>query len=118
MPTLLKFTQVADASLLPPIWSVIAKGPRKEEHIILQAALDNHTHSTGAATNAKLTVTKELLSTVVNLTFCSGDFDLLSEGLHPYRILYVSAAKQAQDQANLQTYHSLMKDGTLRLEDV
>ena len=118
MPKLLKFTQVADVSLLPPIWSTIANGPRKEEHNILQAALEDHTHSTGATTNAKLTVTKELLSTVVNLNFWLGDFDLLSEGLHPYRTLYVSAAKQAQDQANLQTYNSLAKDGTLRLEDV
>ena len=118
MPTLLKFTQVADVSLLPPIWSSIAKGPRKEERNILQSALDDHTNSSGAATRAKLTVTKELLSTVVNLTFWSGDFDLLSEGLHPYRTVYVSAAKQAQDQSNLQTYDALAKDGTLRLEDV
>ena len=118
MPTLLKFTQVADVGLLPPIWSSIAKGPRKEERNILQAALDDHTNSSGAATRAKLTVTKELLSTVVNLTFWSGDFDLLSEGLHPYRTVYVSASKQAQDQSNLQTYDALAKDGTLRLEDV
>ena len=118
LPTLLKFTQVTDIGLLPPVWSAIAKGPRKEERNILQAALDDHTHSVGAATNAKLTVSKELLSTVVNLSFWSGDFDLLSEGLHPYRTLYVSAAKQAQDQANLQTYDALSKDGTLRLEDV
>ena len=81
LPTLLKFTQVPDVGSLPPIWSALAKGPRKEERNILQAALDNHTHSTGTATNAKLTVTKELLSTVVSLTFWSGDFDLLSEGL-------------------------------------
>ena len=78
LPMLLKFTQVADVILLPPIWSAITKGPRKEERNILQVALDNHTHTTSAATNAKLTVTKELLSTVVNLTFWSGDFDLLS----------------------------------------
>ena len=60
-----------------------------------------------AATNAKLTVTKELLCTVVNLSFWAGDFNLLTKGLHPYRTLYVCAAKQAQDQATLQTYDSL-----------
>ena len=98
-----ELTQVDDVELLPPVWAALAKGPRKEEHNILQAALDSHTHATGADTNEKLTVTKELLSTIVNLTFCSGDFNMLSEGLHPYRTVYVSAAKQAQDQANLQT---------------
>ena len=118
LPTLLKFVQVTDINMLPPVWSALAKGPRKEERNILQAALDDHTHSAGAATKAKLTITKELLSTVVSLTFWSGDFDLLTEGLHPYRTLYVSAAKQAQDQVNLQTYDALAKDGTLRLEDV
>ena len=118
LPTLLKLTQVSDISLLPPVWGAIARGPRKEERNILQAALDAHAHTAGAATNAKLTVTKELLSTIVNLTFWAGDFDMLGEGLHPYRTVYVSAAKQAQDQANLQTYDSLARDGSLRLEDV
>lgn len=118
LPTLLKLTQVLDINSLPPVWSALAKGPRKEERNILQAALDDHAHSPMAATNAKLTVTKELLSTVVNLSFWAGDFDLLTEGLHPYRTVYVSAAKQAQDQATLQTYDSLARDGTLRLEDV
>ena len=118
LPTLLKLAQVDDIELLPPVWAALAKGPRKEERNILQAALDSHTHTAGAATNAKLTVTKELLSTIVNLTFWSGDFNMLSEGLHPFRTVYVSAAKQAQDQANLQTYDALARDGTLRLEDV
>ena len=118
LPTLLKLTQVSDINMLPPVWGAIAKGPRKEERNILQAALDTHAHTAGAATNAKLTITKELLSTVVNLTFWAGDFDMLGEGLHPYRTVYVSAAKQAQDQANLQTYDSLARDGSLRLEDV
>ena len=35
-----------------------------------------------------------------------------------YRTVYVSAAKQAQDQANLQTYNALARDGMLSLEDV
>ena len=118
LTTLLKLTQVTDVNSLPPVWSSLAKGPRKEERNILQAALDDHAYTPTAATNAKLTVTKELLSTVVNLSFWPGDFDLLTEGLHPYRTVYVSAAKQAQDQATLQTYDSLARDGTLRLEDV
>ena len=118
MDSLLRFTNVVDAQGLPPIWSAIAKGPRKEERNILQAALDNHARSSTAATNAKLTVSKELLSTVVNLTFWSGDYDMLEEGLHPFRTVYVSTAKQAQDQAHLQTYDALARDGTLRLEDV
>ena len=69
LPTLLKLTQVTDVKNLPPVWSTLARGPRKEERNILQAALDNHAQSPLAATNAKLTVTKELLSTVVNLSF-------------------------------------------------
>ena len=117
-PTLIKLTQFSDISLLPPVWAAIAKGPCKKEYNILQAALDAHTHTAGATTNAKLTVTKELLSTIVNLTFWSGDFDMLREGLHPYRTVYVSTAKHAQDQANLQTYNSLAREGSLRLEDI
>ena len=105
-------------SHLPPIWSAIAKGPRKDERNILQAALYDHSRTQGVATNAKLTLSKELLSTVVNLSFWAGDFDMLEEGLHPFRTVYVSTAKQAQDQAHLQTYDSLAQDGTLRLEDV
>ena len=71
-----------------------------------------------AATNAKFTVSKELDSTVVNLAFWACDFDMLDEGLHPYRTVYISTAKQAQDQAHLQTYDLLAQDGMLRLEDV
>ena len=56
LPTLLKLTQVDDVNLLPPVWAAIAKGPHKEEHNILQAALDSHIHTAGAATNAKLTL--------------------------------------------------------------
>ena len=43
---------------------------------------------------------------------------MLSEDLHPNCTLYGSAAKQAQDQFNLQTYDSLARDGTFWLEDV
>ena len=118
LDSLLKLTNVSTVEHLPPVWTALAKGPRKEERNILQAALDNHSRHAAASTNAKLTVSKELLSTVVNLSFWSGDFDMLEEGLHPFRTVYVSTAKQAQDQAHLQTYDSLARDGTLRLEDV
>ena len=118
LSSLLKLTQTSDVKQLPPVWGAIAKGPRKDERNILQAALDDRSRTKGAATNAKLTVSKELLSTVVNLSFWAGDFDMLEEGLHPFRTVYVSTAKQAQDQAHLQTYDSLAQDGTLRLEDV
>ena len=43
---------------------------------------------------------------------------MLEEGLHPFRTLYTSTAKQAQDQARLRVYDSLARDGSLRLEDV
>ena len=118
LATLLKYNLVGDVKQLPPVWAAIAKGPRKDERNILQAALDNLSHSPGASTNAKLTVSKELLSTVVNLSFWSGDFNMLEEGLHPFRTVYVSTAKQAQDQAHLQTYDALAREGTLRLEGI
>ena len=112
LSSLLKLTQVSDAVHLPPIWSALAKGPRKEERNILQTTLDDRSRSKGAAMNAKLMISKELLRTVVNLSFWSGDFYMLEEGLHPFRMVYVSTAKQAQDQALLQTYDSLARDGT------
>ena len=92
LSSLLKLTQVSDVAHLPPIWGVIAKGPRKDERNILQVALDGRSCTKGAAMNAKLTVSKELLSTVVNLSFWSGDFDMLEEGLHPFRTVYVNTA--------------------------
>ena len=59
----------------------------------------------------------ELLATMVNLAFWSRDF-MLDEGIHPFRTVYVSTAKQAQDQANLQTYDPFACDGTICLEDL
>ena len=109
---------VQDISQLTPVWSSLAKGPKKEERTILQAALDDHAQSPGAATSARLTVTKELLSTVVGLFFWSRDLDMLEGGLHPFRTLYTSTLKQAQDQAKLRLYNSLAQGGNLRLEDV
>ena len=81
----MKLVNMSNIQHLRPIWAALAKGPRKEERNILQAALDNHSRTAAAATNAKLTVSKELLSTVVNHTFWSGDYDMHEEGLHPFR---------------------------------
>ena len=107
-----------DVAHLNPIWEALAKGPRKEERNILQSALDNRTASAGSATKAKLVVSKELHTTVESLSFWSGDMDMLEEGLHPFRTMYTSATKQAQDLARLRTYDSLAREGTLQLEDI
>ena len=116
--SLLKYCMVQDITQLMPVWSALAKGPKKEERTILQSALDNHACSPGAATSARLTVTKELLSTVVGLAFWSGDLNMLEEGLHPFRTLCTSTSKQAQDQAKLRLYDSLAQGGNLRLKDI
>ena len=118
LDTLKKLTLVTDVSHLTLVWSALAKGPRKEERNILQSAIDGQSHIQESSTNTKLTVSKELLATVVNLSFWSGDFDMLDEGLHLFRTVHVSTAKQAQDRANLQTYDSLARDGIIRLEDI
>ena len=55
---------------------------------------------------------------VVNLLFWARDFDMLHEGVHPFRMNYVSTTKQAQDRANLQMYDLLERDGTIHLEDM
>ena len=109
---------VQSISQLTLVWSALAKGPKKEERTILQAALDDHARSPGAATSARLTVIKELLSMVVGLVFWSGDLGMLDEGLHPLRTLYTSTSKQAQDQAKLRLYDSLAQGGNLCLEDI
>ena len=104
--TLLKLTHCTSVSELAPVWSAIAKGPKKEEHNSLQAALNDLARSPGAAaTTASLTVTKDFLhNIIVNLMFWSGDPDRLDEGLHPFCTVYTSAAKTSMDQMNLQTY--------------
>jgi hypothetical protein len=103
---LLKLTHCTSVSELAPVWSAIAKGPKKEEHNSLQAALNDLARSPGAAaTTASLTVTKDFLhNIIVNLMFWSGDPDRLDEGLHPFCTVYTSAAKTSMDQMNLQTY--------------
>ena len=63
LPSLLKFAQIENIESLAPIWSALEECKRKEERIILQAALDDFSLTTKAATNAKLVVGKELCST-------------------------------------------------------
>jgi len=116
--TLLKLTHCTTVAELPPVWSAIADGPKKEERNILQAALDDHARSPGAATTAPLTVTKDLHNTIVNLMFWSGDPDRLDEGLHPFRTVYTSTAKTSMDQTHLQTYDLLANDGNLDLQNI
>ena len=118
LDTLLKLCMVTDVVDLPPVWAALAQGPRKEERQILQAAVNNRAAAAGSATRARMVVTKELHNTIVNLVFWSGDMDMLDEGLHPFRTVYSSAAKQAQDQSRLRTYDALIRDGTMRLEDL
>ena len=44
LDTLKRFTLVTDVSHLPPVWSVLAKGPRKEKRNILQSAINGQSH--------------------------------------------------------------------------
>ena len=115
---LLKLTHCTSVTELAPVWSAIAKGPKKEERNILQAALDDLARNPGASTTASLTVTKELHNTVVNLMFWSGDINRLDEGLHPFRTVYTSMAKTSTDQSNLQTYNFLASNGNLDLLNI
>ena len=75
LPTLLKFAHTTSADNLAPIWSALAAVPKKEERIILQAALDDFALSSDSATNVKLVVDKPLCNTVVNLMIFSCDPD-------------------------------------------
>jgi len=118
LQTLLKLTHCTSAMELAPVWSVIAKGPKKEERNIIQAAFDDLARNPGASTTASLTVTKELHNTVVNLMFWSGDIVRLDEGLHPFRTVNTSTAKTSMDQSNLQTYDLLASNGNLDLENI
>jgi len=63
-------------------------------------------------------VSKELHSTIVHLTFWSGDPDNLDAGLHPFRTAYTSAVKTSADLAHLQTYDQLATDSNLALQDI
>jgi hypothetical protein len=118
LQSLLKFLQVTKTTALAPIWFALGDGTKKEERIILQAALDDFSLSPSAATNAKLVVDKSLCNTVVNLMMFSGDSDRLDEGLHPFRTVYDSVAKSSAALSHLQTYDLLATEGTLHLEDI
>ena len=91
--TLLKLTHSADEADLSSVWGALAKGPKKEERGILEAALREQARSPNAATTTSLIVSKELYSTIVNLTFWSGDPDNLNTGLQPFRASYTSTAQ-------------------------
>ena len=93
LDVLLKLCMVPDVGSLSPIWEAVAKGPRKEERNILQSAFDNCAASAGSATKAKLVISKELHTTVVSLSFWSGDMDMLEEGVPSARCTLVQPSK-------------------------
>ena len=114
----MKLTHSPSEMDLPPAWHALAKGPKKEERGILEAALREQARSPNAATTTSLIVSKDLHSTIVNLTFWSGDPDNLNAGLQPFRAAYTSTAKTSADLAHLQTYDQLATDGILALQDI
>ena len=118
LPSLLKFNLVADEGQLPPVYGAIARGTRKEETTVLQAAYDDYSRTTAASTTAPFTFTKEFTSTIVNLVFYAGDLDRLDEGFHPFRTTYTSIAKSSLDRSHLQTYELLSNDGYMTLENI
>ena len=118
LDTLQKFAHVSDRSDLPKLWTAIAAGPRRSERAIIQSAIDEYARSPQAATSVTLVVTKDLVESLVNFRFWSGDIDRLDEGVHPFRTVYTSTAKSSQDQSHLQTYDLLTTDGSLRSADI
>jgi len=103
---------------LVPLWSAIAKGPKKEERNILQAALNDLARNPDASTTVFLTITKDLHNTIVTLMFWSGNPDRLDKGVHPFHTVYTSTTKTSMDQMNLQTYDLLANDGNLDLQNI
>ena len=118
LDTLLKFTHSSSVADLPKVWQSIAAGPRKSERAIIQSAIDEYARSPAAATAVTLVVNKDLVESIVNFRFWSGDIDRLDEGIHPFRTVYTSTAKSSQDQSHLQTYDLLSTDGSLRSADI
>ena len=118
LDTLQKFAHTTSVADLPKLWQSLAAGPRKSERAIIQSALDEYARSPAAATSVTLVVNKDLVETLVNFRFWSGDIDRLDEGLHPFRSVYTSTAKSSQDQSHLQTYDFLASDGSLRSADI
>ena len=113
LDTLLKFTHSSSVADLPKVWQSIAAGPRKSER-----AIDDYARSPAAATAVTLVVNKDLVESIVNFRFWSGDIDRLDEGIHPFRTVYTSTANTSQDQSHLQTYDLLNTDGSLRSADI
>lgn len=118
LDSLLLFTHSSTVDDLEPIYGAIAEAGRKLEKATIQAGYNNISRSVGAATNAPLTVTKDIATTITEVIFWSGDLDRIDEGLHEFRTVYQSAAKASQDQSAMQTYDLLASDGNLSLEDV
>ena len=80
--------------------------------------LDDHAITLGSSTSDPIIVSKELLRTLVNLIFWSGDPDRLDKLMHPFFIIYISAAKKSQDHPNRITCDLLSSDGYLSLKDI
>ena len=118
LDSLLLFTLSGTVAELEPVYGAIAEAGRKLEKATIQAGYNNISRAFGAATNAPLTVTKDITTTITEVIFWSGDLDRIDEGLHEFRTVYQSAAKASQDQSAMQTYDLLAADGNLSLEDV
>ncbi len=118
LDSLLLVTLSKNIGELQPIFGSIAEAGRKMEKGVLQAGYNQISRAVGSATPAALTVTKELTATITEVVFWSGDLDRIDEGMHEFRTLYHSAAKNSQDQSAMQTYDLLANDGNLSLADV
>ena len=119
LDTLLKFAHSTSVADLPKLWLSIAAGPRKSKRAIIQSAIDEYARSPAAATAVRLVENKDLVESIVNFRFWSGDIDHLDEGIHPFRTIYTCTAKSSQDQSHLQTYDLLTAtDGSLRSADI
>ena len=94
MDTLLKCSHSASINDLAPIWKALSKVPRKEDRSILQAALNDHSRTLGSSTSAPLLFSKEIMSTIMSLIFCSGDPEFLNEGMYMFFTLYAIVAKK------------------------
>ena len=118
LTTLQRVNLVTDLVQLPTVWSTLAKGPKKEERNILQAAYDELARSPTSLSNCPLVVTKELCNSVVNLSFWAGDPDRLDEGLHPFRTVYTSVQQTSHMRSLMLDYDLLASDGTVTSSDI
>ena len=118
LPTLTKLNLVQNVSALPLVWSVLARGPKKQERNILQAAYDEFARNQHSFTNSPLVVTKELCASITNLTFWAGDADRLDEGLHPFRTVYTSVHQSSLLKSLMLDYDLLATEGTVTSADI